>query len=174
MEVLISEQRIRQRVAELAAEIKAHYRDQPITIVGVLTGCLMFLADLVRHLDLPVRLALIQASSYRGTQRGELHVQADLVPDLRGRHVLLLDDILDTGRTLDHVVWHLRTLAPASLKIAVLLRKRGRQEVDLQADWCGFEIPNVFVIGYGLDYNDEYRHLPHVAVLPVEPRKASD
>ena len=174
MEVLISEQRIRQRVAELAAEIKAHYRDQPITIVGVLTGCLMFLADLVRHLDLPVRLALIQASSYRGTQRGELHVQADLVPDLRGRHVLLLDDILDTGRTLDHVVWHLRTLAPASLKIAVLLRKRGRQEVDLQADWCGFEIPNVFVIGYGLDYNDEYRHLPHVAVLPAGPRKASD
>jgi hypoxanthine phosphoribosyltransferase len=174
MEVLISEQRIRQRVAELAAEIKAHYRDQPITIVGVLTGCLMFLADLVRHLDLPVRLALIQASSYRGTQRGELHVQADLVPDLRGRHVLLLDDILDTGRTLDHVVWHLRTLAPASLKIAVLLRKQGRQEVDLQADWCGFEIPNVFVIGYGLDYNDEYRHLPHVAVLPTEPRKASD
>jgi hypoxanthine phosphoribosyltransferase len=174
MEVLISEQRIRQRVAELAAEIKAHYRDQPITIVGVLTGCLMFLADLVRHLDLPVRLALIQASSYRGTQRGELHVQADLVPDLRGRHVLLLDDILDTGRTLDHLVWHLQTLAPASLKIAVLLRKEGRQEVGVKADWCGFEIPNVFVIGYGLDYNDEYRHLPHVAVLPAEPRKASD
>jgi len=134
----------------------------------------MFLADLVRHLDLPVRLALIQASSYRGTERGELRVQADLVPDLRGRHVLLLDDILDTGRTLDHLVRHLQTLAPASLKVAVLLRKQGRQDVDLEPDWCGFDIPNVFVIGYGLDYNDEYRHLPHVAVLPGEPGKASD
>jgi hypoxanthine phosphoribosyltransferase len=174
LEVLISAQRIGERVAELAKEIKLYYRDQPITIVGVLTGCLMFLADLVRHLDMPVRLALIQASSYRGTQRGELHVQADLVPDLRGRHVVLLDDILDTGRTLDHLVRHLRTLQPASLKVAVLLRKEGRQEVALKPDWCGFDIPDAFVIGYGLDYNDEYRHLPHVAVLPAGPGKASD
>lgn len=174
IEVLISAERIRERVAELALQIKEHYGNKPITIVGVLTGCMMFLADLVRHLDLPVRLALIQASSYRGIQRGELHVQADLVPDLRGRHVLLLDDILDTGQTLDHLVRHLRKVAPASLKVAVLLRKLGRQEVNLQPDWCGFDIPNVFVIGYGLDYNDEYRHLPHVAVLPAEPGKASD
>src|SRR5262245_15369016 len=171
-EVLISAERIRERVAELARQIKEHYRDQPITIVGVLTGCLMFLADLVRHLDLPVRLALIQASSYRGTQRGELHVQADLVPELRGRHVLLLDDILDTGQTLDHLLRHLRRVEPASLKVEVILRKLWRQEVDLKPDWFGFDIPNVFVIGYGLDYNDEYRHLPHVAGL-AEPGKAS-
>src|SRR5262245_51392821 len=133
MDILISAERIRERVGELARQIQADYRDQPVTIVGVLTGCLIFLADLVRNLDLPLRFTLIQASSYRGaaTRPGELKVQADLVPDLRGRHVLLLDDILDTGRTLAHLVNHLRSLGPASLRVAVLLRKQGRQEVAL-------------------------------------------
>jgi hypoxanthine phosphoribosyltransferase len=168
MDILISADRIRVRVGELAGEIKSHYRDQPITIVGVLTGCVMFLADLIRHLDFPVRVALIQASSYRGTNTtpGQLHVQADLAPDLRGRHVLLIDDILDTGRTLDQVTRLLRGLEPASLRVAVLLRKQGRQQVALEPDWYGFEIPDAFVIGYGLDFNDEYRNLPYVAVLP--------
>lgn len=170
MEILLSADRIQQRVVELAGQIRSHYRGEPITIVGVLTGCLMFLADLVRHLDLPARLVLIQASSYRGvaTRPGELRVQADLVPDLRGRHVLLLDDILDTGQTLAHLVRHLHQLEPASLRVAVLLRKLGRQEVPLEPDYCGFTIPDLFVIGYGLDFNDEYRHLPHVAVLPAK------
>ena len=169
MEVLISEQRIRQRVAELAAEIKAHYRDQPITIVGVLTGCLMFLADLVRHLDLPLRIDLIQASSYRGatTTPGQLRISPDLVPDVRDRHVLLLDDILDTGQTLGYLVNHLRELGAASVRVAVLLRKQDRQQVQLEPDYCGFDIPDYFVVGYGLDFNDEYRHLPYVAVLPT-------
>jgi len=168
MEILLSAAQIQQRVRELAVQIKQQYQDEPLTIVGVLTGCLMFLADLVRHLDLPVRLALIQASSYRGetTRPGALQVQADLVPDLHGRHVLLLDDILDTGRTLTQLVAHLRSLQPASLRVAVLLRKEGRQEVPLEPDYCGFTVPDLFVIGYGLDFNDEYRHLPHVAVLP--------
>lgn len=169
MDVLLSAEQIRVRVGALARQIKDHYQARPITIVGVLTGCLMFLADLVRHLDLPVRLALIQASSYRGaaTRPGELHVQAELVPDLRGRHVLLVDDILDTGRTLAHLVQHLQTLEPASLRVAVLLRKQGRQEVPIEPDFCGFAIPDAFVVGYGLDYQDEYRHLPYVAVLPL-------
>lgn len=174
MQILITAERIQQRLDELAAEIRQHYREQPVTIVGVLTGCLMFLADLVRRLDMPVRLALIQASSYRGavTRPGELHVQAELIPDLRGRHVLLLDDILDTGRTLAHLVGHLRGHEPASLRVGVLLRKEGRQEVPLEPDYCGFRIPDLFVIGYGLDFNDEYRHLPHVAVLAAEPSTA--
>jgi hypoxanthine phosphoribosyltransferase len=169
MDILIPAERIQERVAELAQQIAADFQDRrPLTIVGVLTGSLMFLADLVRRLDLPLRIGLIQASSYRGssTTPGPLHVHAELQPDVSGRHVLLLDDILDTGRTLAQVTQHLQSLGPASVRVAVLLRKKGRQEVPLEPDYCGFEIPNAFVVGYGLDYNDEYRHLPYVAVLP--------
>src|SRR5438309_10370235 len=110
MDVLISAERIQERVAELAREIAHHFQGRPITIVGGLTGSLIFLADLVRHLDLPLRIGLIQASSYRGaaTAPGELHIQPELVPDVRGRHVLLLDDILDTGQTLAYLSDHLR------------------------------------------------------------------
>jgi hypoxanthine phosphoribosyltransferase len=170
MEILIPAERIQQRVAELARAVGRDYAERrPVTIVGVLTGSLMFLADLVRHLDLPLRIDFIQASSYRGaaTVPGELQLQPELVPDVRDRHVLLLDDILDTGQTLDYLSRHLNGLGAASLRTAVLLRKLGRQKVPFEPDYCGFEIPDAFVIGYGLDYNDEYRHLPHVAVLPA-------
>jgi hypoxanthine phosphoribosyltransferase len=168
MEILIPARRIQERVAELAEQIAADYASRPVTIIGVLTGSLMFLADLVRHLDLPLRIGLIQASSYRGavTTPGELHIQPELLPDVRGRHILLLDDILDTGQTLAHLVRHLTCLEPASIRVAVLLRKKGRQKVPLEPDYCGFEIPDAFVVGYGLDYNDEYRHLPYIAELP--------
>lgn len=167
MQVLISAERLHERVAELAEQLKRHYGNEPVTIVGVLTGCLIFLADLVRHLDLPLRIALIQASSYRGatTTAGALQVRAEHLPDLAGRHVLLVDDILDTGHTLAHVIKELHTCKPASLRSMVLLRKQGRQEADVQPDYFGFDIPNAFVVGYGLDYNDEYRNLPYVAVL---------
>ena len=167
MDILIPAERIQQRLGELAAQIAADYRGQPVTIVGVLTGSLMFLADLMRRLDLPLRIALIQASSYRGaaTRPGELHVQSDLLPDRRGRHSLILDDILDTGHTLDHLTRHLHGLGAASVRVAVLLRKQGRQLVPLEPDYCGFEIPDGFVVGYGLDYNDEYRNLPYIGVL---------
>jgi hypoxanthine phosphoribosyltransferase len=167
MKILLSADDIQRRVAEMARQIAEDYRGQPVTIVGVLTGCLMFLADLVRRLDLPLRIVLLQASSYRGatTTPGTLRVQPELLPDMRGRHVLLLDDILDTGQTLAYLREHLQTLGLASLRIAVLLRKRGRQTVPLDVDYRGFDIPDAFVVGYGLDYNDEYRHLPYVAVL---------
>ncbi len=168
MDVLIPAEQIRQRVAELARQVADDYRTRrPVTIVGVLTGSVMFLADLVRHLDMPLRIGLIQASSYRGavTEPGALHVDPGLLPDVRGRHVLLLDDILDTGQTLSHLVRHITGLGCASLRVAVLLRKRGRQQVPFEPDYCGFDIPDAFVVGYGLDYNDEYRHLPHIAVL---------
>ena len=168
MQVLIPADRIRERVAEIARQIAADFAGRPVTVVGVLTGSLIFLADLVRRLDVPVKIGLIQASSYRGasTAPGTLHVQPELVPDVRGRDVLLVDDILDTGRTLFHLVRHLRGLEVASLKIAVLLRKQGRQELSLEPDYCGFEIPNAFVVGYGLDFDDEFRQLPYIAVLP--------
>jgi len=165
--VLISEGEIRERVDKLAAQVARAYENQPLTIVGVLTGCLVFLADLIRRLDLPLKIALVQASSYRGatTTAGQLHVQDELLPDLKGRHILLIDDILDTGRTLRHMVEHLRSLGTASVRTAVLLRKEGRQEVEIEPDYVGFTIPNEFVVGYGLDYDDEYRNLPFIGVL---------
>lgn len=167
MHVLLSADRIQLRVAELAQQIGSDYHGRAVTFVGVLTGSLMFLADLVRHLDLPIRIAFLQASSYRGerTIAAELRVDPGLLPDLRDRHVLLLDDILDTGRTLERLTAHLRGLGVASLRSAVLLRKMGRQQVPFEPDYCGFEIPNAFVVGYGLDYNDEHRHLPYIAEL---------
>jgi hypoxanthine phosphoribosyltransferase len=169
MEILIPAERIQERVGELAQQIAGDYRHRPVTIVGVLTGSLMFLADLVRHLDLPLRIGFIQASSYRGaaTTPGELHIQPELVPDVRSRHILLLDDILDTGQTLANLSRHVRDLGAASLRLGVLLRKLGRQKVSVEPDYVGFEIPDAFVVGYGLDYNDEYRNLPYVAVLPA-------
>jgi hypoxanthine phosphoribosyltransferase len=170
MEILLPAERIRQRVAELAVAVAADYRDrQPLTVVGVLTGSLMFLADLVRQLDLPHRIGFVQASSYRGwaITPGDLRIGPELLPEIRGRHVLLLDDILDTGQTLFRLTGHLKSLGPTSVRSAVLLRKRGRQCVAFEPDYCGFDIPDAFVVGYGLDFNDEYRHLPHIAILPA-------
>jgi hypoxanthine phosphoribosyltransferase len=169
MDILLPAERIQRRVEELAVQIAQDYRNKPVTIVGVLTGSLMFVADLVRHLDLHLRIAFLQASSYHGpaTVPGRLRVNPDLLPDLRGRHVLLLDDILDTGQTLQHLSQHLHSLEVASLRVGVLLRKQGRQQAAVAVDYCGFDIPNRFVVGYGLDHDDEYRHLPYIAVLPV-------
>ncbi len=167
-EILISEQTIKSRIDELAKEIMNDYRGNPLTVVAILTGSLVFLADLIRRLELPLRIALVQASSYRGktTVPGTLHVQADLLPDLRDRHILILDDILDTGRTLSHMKEEISEQGASSVRTAVLLRKKGRQVIPMEPDYCGFEIPDHFVVGYGLDYNDEYRNLPFIGILP--------
>ena len=168
MDVLIPADKIRDRLDEVAAEIAKAYGEKPVTVVGILTGCLMFMADVVRRIDLPLRVAFITASSYRGTATtaGALAIRDEMLPDLDGRHVLLLDDILDTGKTLTRVVAHLIDKGAASVKVGVLLRKVGRQEVPFEPDFVGFTIPDKFVIGYGLDFNDEYRHLPFIGVLP--------
>jgi hypoxanthine phosphoribosyltransferase len=169
MEILIPPERIELRVAEVAHQIARDYQGRPVTVIGVLTGCLVFLADLIRRLDLSLRIHLVQASSYRGAsvRPGELSLGMDGLPDLAGRDVLLVDDILDTGRTLSRVAAELKQRGAASIRTAVLLHKLGRQEVDFRADYVCFDIPDAFVVGYGLDYNDEYRHLPHIAVLSV-------
>src|SRR5262249_47736580 len=148
----ITEDRIQKRVSELAVQIAADYFGKSPTIVGVLTGSLMFLADLVRRLDMPLRIGFIQASSYPGAAPSprQLPVEPNLLPDVKGHHVLLLDDILDTGQTLSHLVGHLRSVGVETVRVAVLLRKRGRQRVPFEPDYCGFEIPDVFVVGYGL------------------------
>ncbi len=168
MHVLISADRIRERVTALAAEMRPALADGPVTVVGVLTGSLVFLADLIRQLDVPIRIGLVQASSYRGTATtaGALVVNEGLLPDVTGRHLLLLDDILDTGATIARLVEHLTARGAASVKTCVLLRKVGRQTVPFEPDFVGFSIPDEFVVGYGLDFNDEYRHLPFIGVLP--------
>jgi hypoxanthine phosphoribosyltransferase len=135
--------------------------------VGVLTGSLVLLADLIRQLDMPLRIGLVQASSYRGrtTERGTLSINSNLLPDIQARDVLLVDDIFDTGHTLLEVISQLDGLRPTSIRSAVLLRKAGRQEVAIEPDHVAFQIPDKFVVGYGLDYNDHYRNLPYVAAL---------
>ncbi|MBA3315636.1 MAG: hypoxanthine phosphoribosyltransferase [Planctomycetota bacterium] len=167
MKTLISADEVQAAVAQLAATIENEYRGKPLTIVGVLTGSLMLLADLVRHIDLPLKIGLIQASSYRGkaTRAERLAINVSLTPDLTGRHVLLIDDIFDTGHTLAGLLEQLSHGNVASLKSAVLLWKEGRQEVEIVPDHHCFKIPDQFVVGYGLDYDDEYRNLPYVAVL---------
>lgn len=167
VEPLISESQIRDRLAELGRQIEEDYRSRPLTIVAVLTGSLIALADLVRQIHIPHRIALVQASSYRGatTTSTTLVINDAFAPDVAGRDVLLLDDILDTGQTLANLVRHIQDRGAASVRTAVLLRKVGRQVVPIEPDYCGFVIPDVFVIGYGLDFDDDYRHLPYVGVL---------
>jgi hypoxanthine phosphoribosyltransferase len=167
VELLIDEFQIRDRLLTMGRQIEADYRDKPLTIVAVLTGSLIALADLVRQIGIPLRIALLQASSYRGatTTATTLVVNEAFAPDVVGRDVLLLDDILDTGQTLNALVQHLQDRGAKSVRTAVLLRKIGRQTVPIEPDYCGFVIPDAFVVGYGLDYNDEFRHLPYVGVL---------
>ena len=172
MQTLIDARQIQERVAALGQQIADDYRGRPLTILGVLTGSIILVADLIRQIDMPHRVGLIQASSYRGrvTRPGELTVSTDLVPEIAGRDVLLVDDIFDTGRTLDELLKAVRSRGPASVRSCVLLWKEGRCEVSIAPDYHGFPIPDVFVVGYGLDYNDDYRHLPHIAVLEDEAR----
>ncbi len=166
MRVLISEEQVRQGVERMARFVTERYGDRPLTVLGVMTGSVVLLADLIRLLNMPLRVGVVQASSYRGaTTRGELVVNSDLMPDIAGRDVLLLDDIFDTGHTLLAIVEHLKQMKARSVCTAVLLRKAERREADLEPDFAAFDIPNEFVIGYGLDYRDEYRNLPFIGVL---------
>ncbi len=167
VEPLISEDQIRDRLIELGRQIEDDYRGRPLTIVAVLTGSLIALSDLVRQIKIPHRIALVQASSYRGatTTATTLVINEAFAPDVQGRDVLLLDDILDTGQTLSALVQHIKDRGAASVRTAVLLRKVGRQVVPIEPDYHGFTIPDLFVVGYGLDFDDDYRHLTYVGVL---------
>jgi len=167
MKTLLSEDDLRDGVSAMAQQISDCYQGKQLTIVGVLTGSLVLVADLMRQIQLPMRVGVIQASSYRGatTERGELSINDGLMLDITDRDVLLVDDIFDTGHTLVEVVKRMETFHPKSIRSAVLLRKQGRQEVDAEPDFVGFEIPDEFVVGYGLDYEDMYRNLPYLAAL---------
>jgi hypoxanthine phosphoribosyltransferase len=163
---LLSESDLRAGVDRVAAEITAKYGQEPITVVAVMTGSLVMLADLIRRLTMPVRVSLIRASSYRGGMKsGELTIKEDLMLDVTDRDVLIVDDIFDTGKTLTAVVQSVQSMNPRSVATAVLLYKQGCQLVDMKPDFAAFHIPDEFVVGYGLDYQDLYRNLPFLAVL---------
>lgn len=170
MKILLNEQDLHAGVKRLAGEIAACYEGRQLTIIAVLTGSVVLLADLIRAIDLPTRVGVLQASSYRGatTTRGALTINADWMLDVEGRDVLLVDDIFDTGHTLLRVMERMREFQPTSLRTAVLLRKRARQEVEYNPDFVAFDIPDEFVVGYGLDYEDMYRNLPYLAALEPE------
>lgn len=176
MKILISEHQIRERVQGLGSRLSEEYRGRPLTILGVLTGSVVLLADLIRATSIPLRVALISASSYGGTRTspGQLSVNSTLVPDLKGRHVVILDDIFDTGHTMAGLMEAVQGFSPASIRTAVLLWKTERSRVELVPDYYGFKIPDEFVVGYGLDYNDEFRHLPYVAIPDDDDLKSAE
>jgi hypoxanthine phosphoribosyltransferase len=164
--ILITEAQIARRVRTLSREIERDFAGREMVIVSLLSGTVMFLADLVRHLSLPLRLDFMGVSSYgAGTESGNLVFTKELRLDVRGRDVLLVDDILDTGKTLTRVLGKLRPLGPRRIQTCVLLNKAARRIEPIQADYVGFEIPDFFVVGYGLDFAERYRNLPFVGIL---------
>ncbi len=163
---MIEEAQIQKRVRALAREITRDYRGCDLVLVACLNGTVLFLADLIRHLKLPLRLDFVGVSSYgSGTVPGELVFTKELRLDVKGRDVLLVDDILDTGRTVKRVSTIVRALKPKSLKVCVFLNKQERRVEKVQADYIGFDIPDYFVVGYGLDFAERFRNLPFVGVL---------
>ena len=173
MYTLITAEQIARRIEVLGATLSETYQGRPLTIVAILSGSVIFVADLMRSISIPHRLGFVMASSYRGatTTGGQLSVEMGLLPDVANRDVLLVDDIFDTGRTIARLSQELKQANPASVRTAVLLWKDGCSQVDLVPDFHGFCIPNQFVVGYGLDYNDDYRHLPMIGVLEPQDLK---
>ena len=170
-EVLISEQQIKDRIAELGEILTKEYEGKDPVIVGVLKGVVVFYSDMIRQIKVPCQMDFMWISSYAGkNSTGSMDVKRDVSADLKGRHVLILEDIFDTGSSLDFTYRHLLSKEPASIKICTLLDKPSRRKpgITLQPDYVGFTVPNAFVVGYGLDYNEHYRNLPYVGVLKPE------
>jgi len=164
--ILITETQIARRILSMSRDIARDFAGREMVVVSLLNGTVMFLADLIRNLSLPLRLDFIGVSSYgAGTESGDLVFTKELRLDVRGRDVLLVDDILDTGKTLSRVSDKLWALNPRRIKTCVLLNKAARRTEDIEADYVGFEIPDFFVVGYGLDFAERYRNLPFVGVL---------
>ena len=169
--ILLTEEQIKARIKELGEELSREYADKDPVIVGVLKGVVIFYADMIREIKVPCQMDFMWISSYAGTNStGNMIVRKDVSADIKGRHVLILEDIFDTGNSLDYTYKHLMSKEPASLKICTLLDKPERRKpgITLKADYTGFTIPNEFVVGYGLDFNEHYRNLPYVGVLKSE------
>ncbi len=170
-EVLVTEEQVRAKVAELGQRISADYAGRPLTLVSVLKGSLPFMADLMRAVTIPLQIDLMEVSSYGGTatdSSGLVRILKDLSASIEGKDVLIVEDIIDTGLTLNYLLRYLRGKNPRSIRICALLDKPARRLVDLQIDYVGFTIPDRFVVGYGLDYGEVYRNLPFIGVLKPE------
>ena len=168
--ILINETRIADKVKELGAQITQDYTSRDLVVVGILKGALMFMADLIRHIKRPVLMDFAVVSSYGESTEtsGAVRILKDLDQPIEGKHVLIVEDIIDTGLTMHYLVRYLEARKPASVKVCTLLDKPSRRKVDMKPDYCGFTIPDKFVVGYGLDYAEYYRNLPEVGVLKEE------
>ena len=169
--VLLTQEQIQTRIRELGEVLTAEYAGKDPVVVGVLKGVVVFYADMIRQIKTPCQMDFMWISSYAGTNStGTMQVRRDVSADIKGRHVLILEDIFDTGNSLDFTYRHLLSKEPASLKICTLLDKpeRRKEGITLQADYVGFTIPNEFVVGYGLDFDEHYRNLPYIGVLKPE------
>lgn len=169
-DILVGEEQIQRRVRELGTRISADFAGEEILIIAVLKGAVLFLADLIRHIDLPLAVDFLAVSSYgAGTESsGVVRILKDLDAPIEGQHVLIVEDIVDSGRTLDYLLRMLRQRRPATLHVCTLLDKRERREIDVPIDYVGFEVPDAFVVGYGLDFAEFYRQLPFIGVLKPE------
>ena len=166
-QVLITADEIQDKIAELAKQITEDYRDRDLLLVGVLKGAFVFMSDLARHINLPLEFDFMAVSSYGSATRssGVVRILKDLDYEITDRHVLLVEDIIDSGLTISYLLRYLEARRPASLEICSLFWKKGQQAVPLDVKYPGFEIPSVFVVGYGLDYKEKYRNLPYIGVL---------
>lgn len=169
---LFSESEIQAKVKELGAAISRDYEGKDLLVIPILKGAFMFAADLVRHIRVPLSIDFVLASSYMKMSisgpmdsSGEVKLHYDAHGDVRGRHILLVEDIVDTGTTLNFLLEHFRSKEPGSIKICGLLNKQERRIVDVPVDYSGFDIPNEFVVGYGLDYDDQFRNLPYISIF---------
>lgn len=167
LSVLISEKDIKNRVKELAQEITEYYKDEPVKMICILKGAVMFMVDLAKSVNLPVMLDFMSVSSYgRSTSSsGHIKILKDLDMPIEGQNVLIVEDIIDSGRTLHHLIGYLEKKNPKSLNICALFDKPERREFEVNVSWTGFDIPDEFIVGYGLDYDERYRNLPYIGVL---------
>lgn len=169
-QVLLSEEQIQEKVKELAAQLSKEYAGKNPVLIGVLKGVVAFFADMMKYVDIPCQIDFMCISSYQGAESKEMKVKMDVSADIKDRHVIILEDIFDTGNSLDFTYKHLMEKQPASLRICTLLDKPERRnpKVTLVPDYVGFTIPNEFVVGYGLDFDEYYRNLPYVGILKPE------
>ena len=167
--ILLTRDEIEDKVSEVGRRITEDFRDKDPIFVGVLKGCFIFMADLMRHVDIKCSMDFMAVSSYSGTSStGAVKINKDLSQDIEGRHVIIVEDILDSGVTLSYLKRYLMGRKPASINIVTLLDKPARRKADVYADYSCFEVPDAFVVGYGLDYNEHYRNLPYIGVLKPE------
>jgi len=170
---LFTREEIQRKIHEIGSRISTDYADKDVLVVGVLKGALFFMSDLLRSLKISVRMDFIHctSSATKGKAGCPVDIMCDVKENIGGKHVLLVEDIMDSGVTIDYLKKMLLERGPASLKVCVLLDKAERRAVPIEADYAGFRIPDKYVVGYGLDYKDRYRNLPYIAVLPVEERQ---